>query len=412
MLTILLSLGGCGTGMGADVPASEAVAAVPERAAPPPVRAHVQGPPHDLSVDCRGDADFVSIQAAIDAAPPGARILVAPCRYVERLQVRGRAVQVFGTGAPDATVVDGGGAGPVVAVSDVEDGEVRLAGMTLTGGFRPGGASAVEARGATLALDRVDVAGNAEGHAVVHVVDGALELVDVRVEDNVAGPDGQTIALHASALRANRTALDCEGGAMGVSGTGGMSLLESEVRCLGGVGVAVGRGDVEIRRSRIVGGTAALLASQDRDDAEQRVRVWNSALGAERGIDARRVTLQVVNSVVWGEVAAVEVLGVGPGSAVRNSVLLDATCAIRADRHSALDVDWTATWGNQADGCGLAFQPSVHAEPRFVSFPSDLRLAPTSPLLDAGDPGGDWRDRDGTRNDLGMFGGPLLLAAP
>lgn len=406
MLTILLSLGGCGAGVGPDVQTGEAVAAVRESAAPS-LPAPMERPAHDLLVDCRGEGDFVSIQAAVDAAAPGARILVAPCRYVERLQLRGRAVQVFGMGAPDATVVDGGGAGPVVAVSAVEEGEVRLAGLTLTGGFRPGGASAVEVSGATLAMERVEIAGNAEGHAVVHVVDGELELVDVRVEENVAGPDGQTLALHDSALRASRVAVDCEGGAAAVSGSGGMALLEADVRCLGGVGVAVGRGDVEIRHSRIAGGSTALLASHDLEQLEERVRVWNSALGAERGIDARHVTLQVVNSVVWGEVAAIEVRGPGIGSAIRNSVLLDATCAVRAEPRSALEIDWVATWGNQVDGCGVAFQPTVHAEPRFVSFPSDLRLAPTSPLLDAGDPGAGWRDRDGTRNDLGMFGGPL-----
>jgi hypothetical protein len=45
-------------------------------------------------------------------------------------------------------------------------------------------------------------------------------------------------------------------------------------------------------------------------------------------------------------------------------------------------------------------------EPDFVGAPSDFTLAAGSPLLDAGDPDDDADDADGSRNDIGMYGGP------
>ena len=36
----------------------------------------------------------------------------------------------------------------------------------------------------------------------------------------------------------------------------------------------------------------------------------------------------------------------------------------------------------------------------------DFRLSPVSPCIDAGDPAAGYNDRDGTRNDIGAYGGP------
>ena len=51
---------------------------------------------------------------------------------------------------------------------------------------------------------------------------------------------------------------------------------------------------------------------------------------------------------------------------------------------------------------------NVAVDPQFVDYVGgDFTLKPTSPLLDAGNPGAQYNDLDTTRNEVGMFGGPL-----
>ena len=51
-------------------------------------------------------------------------------------------------------------------------------------------------------------------------------------------------------------------------------------------------------------------------------------------------------------------------------------------------------------------------DPLFLDVLSlNLRLAPGAPLRDAGNPAPEYNDPDGSRNDLGMEGGPHGIAA-
>jgi len=49
---------------------------------------------------------------------------------------------------------------------------------------------------------------------------------------------------------------------------------------------------------------------------------------------------------------------------------------------------------------------SIMSDPKFVDWENgDYRLQPTSPAINAGPPDPQYNDRDGTRNDIGMYGG-------
>lgn len=52
------------------------------------------------------------------------------------------------------------------------------------------------------------------------------------------------------------------------------------------------------------------------------------------------------------------------------------------------------------------------ADPKFVDYPVDLHLAGDSPCIDAGRIGFDYYDCDGTRNDMGVYGGPSAYCGP
>jgi len=53
---------------------------------------------------------------------------------------------------------------------------------------------------------------------------------------------------------------------------------------------------------------------------------------------------------------------------------------------------------------GVLDTDSLFGDPKFDSS-GDLTLAPDSPAIDAGPPDPQYNDRDGSRNDIGMFGG-------
>jgi len=114
--------------------------------------------------------DASTIQAAIDLASSGDRILVAPGTYAERLDFAGKDLVIQSTDGADATVIDGGGAdagaGHVVTFAAGETRAAVLRGFTITGGFGSGGSfgagegGGVLVQGAAPVIDRCVIAGN------------------------------------------------------------------------------------------------------------------------------------------------------------------------------------------------------------------------------------------------------------
>ncbi len=83
-------------------------------------------------------ADQATIQAAINAAQAGPTIfdevVVAPGTYVEQIDFMGKAITVRSSGGPNATTIDGNGAGSTVTFNDDEDVDSVLEGFTIIGG--------------------------------------------------------------------------------------------------------------------------------------------------------------------------------------------------------------------------------------------------------------------------------------
>lgn len=83
--------------------------------------------------------EYVSIQAAIDAAEEGETILVAPGIYKENLDLKGKRnitlSSTFGIGTSDinATVIDGSNSGPCIIANQAEE-NIKIIGFTLTNG--------------------------------------------------------------------------------------------------------------------------------------------------------------------------------------------------------------------------------------------------------------------------------------
>jgi len=80
-------------------------------------------------------ADYVTVQAAIDAATDGDTVVVAPGTWVENLDFLGKNLVVRSSDGPEVTILDGSGAvAPVVLFQSGEGRAAVLEGFTVTNG--------------------------------------------------------------------------------------------------------------------------------------------------------------------------------------------------------------------------------------------------------------------------------------
>ena len=78
--------------------------------------------------------DQPSIQAAIDVAADGDRIIVAPGTYFENVNLLGKAVALRSSDGPEVTTIDANGSGTVVTCDRGEGRNTIIDGFTITGG--------------------------------------------------------------------------------------------------------------------------------------------------------------------------------------------------------------------------------------------------------------------------------------
>jgi hypothetical protein len=158
---------------------------------------------HAAAGDVNVPGDAPTIQAGIDLAADGDRVLVAPGVYAERINLRGKAITVQGTGDASETIIDGGGqdVGYVVTFESAETGETVLRGFTITGGFGEAGSNGrgpgggVLVIGAAPVIEGVVVSGNtgALGGGLTSL-GGEPVLRDTTFVDNLALQGGAVYA--------------------------------------------------------------------------------------------------------------------------------------------------------------------------------------------------------------------------
>ncbi|MDP2305360.1 MAG: hypothetical protein Q8P18_04980 [Pseudomonadota bacterium] len=377
---------------------------VPDDTGPDDTGTKPSFPDYDWLVDCNGGGDFTTIQAAIDAATSGDRIGLAPCEYHERINYISKYLDIFGIEGSAHTVIDGDYGGTVVDVEDAESDGTRLAGVSIEDGYDPAGGSALEVYYASLELEDVVFAGNGESLAVAHLIVGWVDMVDVVFEDNEIIAGGEAILTDGGSFSATRLRADCGAGDYAIWQHNATLLLDNELTCAAGYGLYSYHGELQVKRSRIEGGIAGIYAYDEEDTPSERAYIYNSAIGG--GVEGARfeyMSVYIGNSVFWGAEAGLALLANSTGSWMVSNVFLNGACGITSDlAHTA---SHNAFWGNTANTCGLTSASAVTADPGFASFPEDLSIDASSPLVNAGYPDASWNDLDGSRNDIGLGGG-------
>jgi hypothetical protein len=331
------------------------------------------------------DYPMASVQDAMNAAEHCVRIRAG--EYTENLDFNGRNLDVQGVDGRDVTILRGRGNDAVVHVDGGET--ATLAGVTITGGT---GTGTTEYR---------------VGGGVYVIEPVRLTLRDVRITQNAASAGG---GIYASYCTLDLVDVDIDGNEADAGGAflqGGGSLTGTRVRILGNSGGYAAAGYVAY-------GTTAfdnLIANGNRG-MEGSDGFY--LLGA--GFQLRNATvvdhdIGITVDAIDGSTNTLDFDGVIVGGG-------DYDVYVYAD--NVIDVRWSMffDWNVGAwfpEGSDPALEGNeggnMKANPGFVAFTAngdwsddDLHLPEGSPAIDAGNP--DSTDPDGTRADMGAYGGP------
>lgn len=267
----------------------------------------------------------------------------------------------------------------------------------------------------------------------VEACHGATAFADNLFQGNVAGGDGGGLALDSEGGELagdtfTDNAADGGGGVHAADNDGPQTFedvtFSGNTASEDGAGLELEKNDhpVTVRRavfSDNVAGDDGGAISVTKDAGlilENALLVWNSALDDGAGIYLREDSTATLTNVVVSHNDSPNSPGIDSdncaGVAVVNSVFSHNTGgdAVKFRNVMAEEFAWNDVWGNDED-YGWAFgertgvDGNVAVDPGFAD-PSglDYSLAPTSALIDAGDPS--LSDPDGTRSDVGAYGGP------
>jgi len=373
------------------------------------------------------DDPFTSIQNGIDAIGAACDwVRVLPGTYFENLQIIALTGTLTSADGVEATSIDGQGGQAVY----VEDSALAFEGFTVEGGLAAKGGG-IHVNGGSMAIADCVVRDNTcqpngEGGGL-YAVDASLTVTGCVFQDNVCGDgtssgnDGGGLALdHCDAeLTGNRIEDNVAGDG------GGLYILEGPVTLLhnviwgnaaddtdgsdelaGGGGVLV-RGDGIVLINNLVGANTAAESG-------------GGVLMQQTTYDSALINNAVVENAADQTAAAVAFHDTQQATLYNNIVAYNAGIALaNTSGWDYFEIQYNALYDNAGGDYGgtlwdrTGVSGNIAADPLFVTFTpngddsdDDYHLQPTSPCIDTGHYADEFDDPDGSRNDMGMYGGP------
>jgi hypothetical protein len=358
-------------------------------------------PARTLTVAATGGADFGDIASAIAEASSGDTIEVAAGNYYGSIDFSGKQLHIHGAGAAETWIWSSPGQAAVRAHSGEGKGAI-LEGFTVTGG---GNAEegAIDESFSSLTLRNVTLSGN-RGFVTIYARSAIMTLDRVTIEADNATTEGVQVQGRRGTLIVKDSTIACGDSAFGYMMEHGAAFLDGTTfACAGATAAQVFHSDGRIQRSIFDG---LLWIENETTDSEFTYVEGSVLLGGASVIVAG---LDVRNAVVAGQGIAVTT---GRFDAA-NVVMTGAECAI-SQYNSTVSVGYSDFWNNGANACGgsdpVGSNGNFEADPLFVDADAgDWQLQPGSPCIDAGSPVATYADVDGSRSDVGAYGGPFTL---
>jgi large repetitive protein len=315
-----------------------------------------------------GGSPYPSLQDAIDASSSSATITVCGGTWYENIDVTSKSIAIVGTGA-DSTIIDGGGDSALT----MDTATVELSDITLTG------------TGTSTSVG-----------AAVTCADSTLTATDIVIRDSDVDGSGYIMRLYPCDVTID-----------------GMLFEDNYASIL----VYSYSGSYEMSHAEFVGNTGRMF-SMNTDGIIYNNLFWgNTGYSTSEGAyfgNSLGTSYWIFNNTFADNTGSgtefIEVYG--SGSEFYNNIVADNTgYNFGIYGSSSPVIDYNDSYGHTTNlvcsGCSLGSN-NIEQNPRFTDASSgDYSLdASFSPCIDAGNPVSGYNDLDGTRNDMGAFGGP------
>lgn len=309
---------------------------------------------------------YSSIQTAINSSYDESIVLVKPGTYYENIDFQGKKITLTSLFIIDndqdfisSTIIDGNNNSHVIKFENNEDLNSVLSGFTIRNGFAQG-----------------DYLSNDGGG--IYCYSSSPLLRYLIITENIAEGQGGGISCYQSAepLIHNVSIIN-NTAAIG----GGISCYNNSSPNLINVLIANNQTD------QCAGGIYALNSSINLENVTVTQNVANLGAGFY-GIYSGSITL--LNSIMWNDSDYDIYFPANGGSG--NSVSMYYSCI----QGGIPNVSASVIWG----------EGNITDDPLFIDPENgDFHLQSNSPCIDSGDPAPIYLDYDGTRNDIGAYGG-------
>jgi parallel beta-helix repeat protein len=347
-------------------------------------------------------ANQPTIQAGINAAKNGDRVVVAPGTYYENINFEGKAITVVASSGRTGTIIDGGNAGSVVTFNSGEGLNSVLEGFTIQHGSNSdeGGGIYINEASPTITENTIthNTAGNGGGGI-------AVDFSDALVKNNLITNNSQTLGSSGGV----------GGGGIEVGGAGAAQIIGNTIQnnqwaTAEGGGIALFAAGTPTLKNNIISGNSAysqgggIWIVNYSDALIVQNLIYNNTAIQGSGIyfgvpEGYRGPLLVNNTIVGSsdssEGSAIYADGFDDQVQFYNNLLIGATGsnAVYCDStYDATPPTFTNNDAYSANGSGLegtcsgqsSTNGNISANPLFTAK-LNFRLKAGSPAIDAGD---------------------------